>query len=81
MCQSSLGGPSDRAILDFLAENDFEGDLNPSIARSIADDYRTSKATGKLVATFKGEDGKVIPLNVHLRKLLADFISPLPDSS
>lgn len=87
MCSPRCGGRSDRDILDFLADRDYEGDLSPSIARDIAVDYLAvyprdgSKPEKALVSLFKGEDGKTIPLNVHRRKELADFIFPPIDSS
>ncbi len=86
MCSPCERRPTDREILDFLAEHDFEGDINPDIARNVAVDYldvypRGGKGTRPLVTSFKGEDGKVIPLNIHQRRKLADLIFPPFDSS
>jgi len=85
MC-ASLHGPTDADILGFLADHDFEGDITPGIAREVAADYlkaypRSGKQTDHLVARFRGADGKVLPLNVYQRKLLADYIFAQPDSS
>lgn len=87
MCHPCDRHPSDKEIIDFLADHDFEGDISPEIARDIAADYLAVYPRGggegrkMLVAPFKGDDGKIIPLTVHLRKKLADFIFPPNDSS
>jgi hypothetical protein len=86
MCSPCTKTPTDYEILDFLAEHDFAGDINPDIARHVAADYlsvypRDGEVTNKLVASFKGEDGKVIPLNKDQRRRLADLIFPSVDSS
>lgn len=86
MCQPCMRKPTDDDILTFLAEQDFEGDINATIARQVAADYlnvypRSGAESSRLVAIFKGEDGKVLPLNKEQRRALADYIFPPPDSS
>lgn len=86
MCSPCERKPSDREILNFLAEHDFKGEINPEIARHVAADYlnvypRSKEETALRLSPFLGEDGKILPLNVHQRKMLADLIFPAVDSS
>lgn len=86
MCVPCARTPSDTDIITFLSDHDFEGDIDATIARAVAEDFlkvypRSGETTEYLLRTFKGNDLKIIPLTKQQRRMLADYIFPQPDSS
>jgi hypothetical protein len=76
MCCKTQRPPTDSEILDFLIELEFEGDIDPDIARNVAADFRKSIARDRVPTQFLGANGKPLPMTREFREKLANFIFP-----